>query len=645
MPESPRGQVLIIVSLAMVVLIGSGAFAVDLGRQAAEDRYIQNAADAAALAGCRALKAGDADSAAAAAAFSVAQVNLGGSPTGAAHTLPDPATGAPIYESGHSGDPSFLDAGILVSGGTVRVAIRAVVETSLGRVLGINELGARGRARCILEDAHAIPIIARRYANPPGPGNGFVDHMATEGTSQTGSVDPTSVLGYNGRTPASAGAPGPSFALFGPDAKASNDSQFRGFIALDIRNFRDAFSRRYYNGVPAGSKANSIATTCGSGCNGQDDYFLKPYPGPGFPPVISPADVDDQVAVIDGNKSAQVPSEFDAKYNVGDKVLLGLYNGTVMEIPDFTISMSAPIDVAATGTVTTGPTLTVGRHTGFNETVDLTLLGDTSAADPAHNIVDPVATAPAAGKMNIPTFTPDNFLPDAQRGTDVTLGNIETNAVAAGVYTAWVQGTSSGYGSVRRIPVSVRVGGAQPDFAVTVGTGDAANVGDTAEVPIYVTTAPSGTTKWDGGTVALSVDAASLPAGLSPASISFDASSVTPRTNTSSRSATMFINTAGLTPNSYTIDLRVQGTSAAGRPVIHLQPVTFSVATVAGGGRYVDIIGFGGFEILAIGSNYITARAISPVYDRPDHDGLRQFLTPRLVAWCHDLPLSSCTEN
>ena len=39
------GQVLVIVALGLVVLLGAAAFTIDLGRRAAEERYLQNAAD------------------------------------------------------------------------------------------------------------------------------------------------------------------------------------------------------------------------------------------------------------------------------------------------------------------------------------------------------------------------------------------------------------------------------------------------------------------------------------------------------------------------------------------------------------------------------------------------------------------------
>lgn len=59
---------------------------------------------------------------------------------------------------------------------------------------------------------------------------------------------------------------------------ASNDASFRGFIAVDIRNFASDVSRRYYNGVTAGTNANTIKQKEG-------EYILaRYYPGPPFLP-------------------------------------------------------------------------------------------------------------------------------------------------------------------------------------------------------------------------------------------------------------------------------------------------------------------------------------------------------------------------
>ena len=131
MERSDRGQVLVIVALGLVVLLAAAAFTIDLGRRAAEERYLQNAADAAALAGCRALIAGESDSAAAQAARQVAMINLENSPSGVSVPIPDDAHRE--YDDGYAGDPAHLTNGIIISGTSVRVALDVELPTVLAR--------------------------------------------------------------------------------------------------------------------------------------------------------------------------------------------------------------------------------------------------------------------------------------------------------------------------------------------------------------------------------------------------------------------------------------------------------------------------------------------------------------------------------
>ena len=56
--SAPRGQVLVIVALGIIVLLAIAGIAIDVGRLMAERRHMQTAADAAALAACQSLKDG-----------------------------------------------------------------------------------------------------------------------------------------------------------------------------------------------------------------------------------------------------------------------------------------------------------------------------------------------------------------------------------------------------------------------------------------------------------------------------------------------------------------------------------------------------------------------------------------------------------
>ena len=76
---------------------------------------------------------------------------------------------------------------------------------------------------------------------------------------------------------------GPIIALVGQGAAPSNAASFRGFVALDIRNFQSQTppSNVFYNGVTAGTNANTLKAL-------EASWVATGYPGPNFPPVIAP---------------------------------------------------------------------------------------------------------------------------------------------------------------------------------------------------------------------------------------------------------------------------------------------------------------------------------------------------------------------
>jgi hypothetical protein len=633
-----RGQVLVIFALGLSLLLAIAGLAIDIGRQVAEQRHIQTAADAATLAACRALINGDSDASAAAQARAIAAVNLENSPAAAAGFLaPD---GANVYESGHAGDPAYLLSGVLISGTTVRVAIESQVEALLARLVGVHSLQAVGRARCSLQGGPALPIVARRYVGPPGPGGGFVDAVATDATSTLGQVDASSVYGYDIRTPASEAEPGPTIELYGPDSKANNDSSFRGFVALDVRNFELPTSRVYYNGVTAGVTETTLKLLNG-------DYLLSGYPGPMFPPVTSPADPNDQIAVLIGNDSAMVLGNLSQVHVVGDRLLLAVYNGTVMEIPDFSITPPTAIVLpTTTATPVNGPNITVSRNNSFNSTVTLHLHGDHLAATPAYDLIPdepPDNDPPTAGHMNQPVWSTDVFIPD-KNGTTVAMQSMSSNAVPAGIYTVWLEGHSGDpYFQTRRYPAAVRIGGAVRDFSLGNSTTSAtiASLGGTANLQLYVSTTSVPATRWGptGSPVALTVDAGSFtdctytPATIGAGQLTISPSSVTPSAAGNGAPATLSINSFGLAPGCYTFVVRGTGTNHSGEPVTHLQQITFTVATTASNGQYVDIIGFAVFEVTNLDANAITARAVSPIAADANDPQLRRAQQARHVPW------------
>jgi hypothetical protein len=652
--EVERGQVLVLLALLIVILLAFAGLAIDGGRQTAERRHVQTAADAGALAACRELRQGASDATAAQAARDVALANLQSSPAGATATIADDL--AREYTSGHVGDPAYLESGIFVAGSTVRVAIRSVLPSTFGRVVGVQELETGARAHCALEGTPAIPIVARRYVNPPGPAGGFTDFLATAPTSTAGSVDTVDPRGYGPlRFPATETQPGPVFELYGPDSKANNDASFRGFVALDVRNFETTTSRVYYNGVTAGISETTLKSKEG-------DYLIDGYPGPAFPTVTTPSTGASQVAILTGNDSPMVVGNFDAGYDVGDRLLLGVYDGTVMEIPDFSITPPSAITLPTTTTTPiNGPSFTVSRNDAFASTVELHLHGDRFAPDPAFDILpDPSVTPPAAGDMNQPTWSTDVFVP-AKQGTAIAMNAISTNAVTPGIYTVWLEGHSGNpYYQTRRVPVVVRVNGTGAtgtptgpslrDFSLgnSISSGSTPSYGGTVALPIYVSTTSTTATKWGGpaaSAVSLSWDAATfstcslMPASLPSASqIAFSAASVTPSSSGDGALSNLSINTAGLGAGCYSFVIRATGTNGDGQPVTHLLTATFTVASAASSGQYVDVIGFAVFQVTAITSNSISAKAVTGIRAEPGDFSLRRAQLPRLIPWSYVPP-------
>ena len=121
---------------------------------------------------------------------------------------------------------------------------------------------------------------------------------------------------------------GPIIALVGQGASPSNAASFRGFVALDIRNFQYASppSNVFYNGVTRGTNANTLKAM-------EAGWVATGYPGPDFPPVTVPPDPNDQVGIIDGNSSGIVVDAINDRYDPGAEILAAVYSGHGLEHP------------------------------------------------------------------------------------------------------------------------------------------------------------------------------------------------------------------------------------------------------------------------------------------------------------------------
>src|SRR3989442_4522428 len=193
--RSSTGQVLVIFAVSITVLFGAAGLAFDIGRFYSERRFLQNAADAAALAAASALIRGETVAQADAEARDILTRNFMSSPSGVTPALP-PVT--PVYVTGHSGDPNYLLNGILINGNDIRVAVQNTLGYTFGRVVGLDQNTIGGQAR-VATNGYGLPIAVRHYINAPGPTTGaispcdgdlhdFQDLVSTADTSCLGTV-------------------------------------------------------------------------------------------------------------------------------------------------------------------------------------------------------------------------------------------------------------------------------------------------------------------------------------------------------------------------------------------------------------------------------------------------------------------------
>ena len=630
-PEGARGQVIVIFALSLVALMAVAGLAFDIGRFYSEKRFLQNAADAGALAVANALIRGESSTDAEAEGRDVLARNLVGSPTGTAAVV----AVTPQYAAGHAGDPEHLTSGILItSGGDVRVAVRGDVTYTFGRVIGLGSAVVGGQAR-VASKGDLLPIAVRHYINAPGPFDGaiapcdgntnhFQDLMSTANTSCLGSMTDASLRSTpNPGSPFNASIPdddpvnhGPIIALVGQGATPSNAASFRGFVALDIRNFQyqSPPSNVFYNGVTSTMNANVIKDI-------EAGWVAGGYPGPDFPPVTVPPDPNDQVGIIDGNSSGIIVDEINVRYKPGDEILAAVYSGTVQSIPDFAYTVATTATINTNQNRDNAVSMNVTKNASFTGVVATSAFPDWGdAGHPWGTTLTPLA------------FSPSPLTPN---GT-VTWSTFQTASAPQGVYTVWIQGHSSDPVLLDHYyPVGIAIGSVNRDFSTSSGATIAlANTGETGTAPVTVSTTNNNGTFF-GGTVSLSVEGGAdsngvLPAGIGTVSVS--PSSITLNKGMS-QTATISVNGGTLGPGVYALTLRVTGTNSAGQPVTRMVPITLTIATASSSNEYVDILGFATFRITGMDSNAVYGYAISGVYADMNDPALRRGQVARLVPW------------
>ncbi|HEU4573156.1 MAG TPA: pilus assembly protein TadG-related protein [Candidatus Limnocylindrales bacterium] len=634
--DRDRGQVLVIFCLGIVALFAAAGLAFDVGRFYVERRFLQNAADAAALAAANALIRGESTAQADTRARESLTANFATPPNGLVPALP-PAT--PVYDSGHAGDPTYLSNGILISGCDVRVAVQNSVGYTFGRVVGLlaSTIGAQARAKC---DGNLLPIAVRQYVNAPGPNPGnpsscngnqsqFMDFFATEQTSCLGTdsdrslrTDPSPGSAFDASNPDSDPVNhGGVVTILGQGAQPSNGADFRGFVALDIRNFATT-NQFYYNNITAGTTNNTLKSF-------EANWIANGgYPGPAFPPATTPPDPNDQVAVMSGNSTGVAITAVNQRFSPGDEVQVAVYPGITMAIPDFTLSDPGTISVPTTGPATSNGSFKASRNQAFTGTVALSTVAD--SLDPQN----PMVTGALQGGGTPVSYTPNPVTPSLGSGQTVTMTNVATSGALTGIYTLWIMGQAgSPYLTTKYQPFALNVGAVSRDFVITANQSSAlvAN-GGTATFTLNLKRSNTSF----GGNVALSVDPTmpwgSLPSGLG--ATSFSSTSVSP-TNGNGTSVTFTVNAGTVAPGDYTLVVRASGTNGDGQRVTHLLPLKISVGTAAGSGNqeYVDIVGFAVMRIAYVDSNHVDAYAITPVITDPSDSRLSRGQVARLVPW------------
>ena len=633
-PTRARGQVIVIFAISLVALLAAAGIAFDIGRFYSERRFLQNAADAGALAAANALGQGMTDSQAIDQAKTILSRNFIGDPNGVTPSLPPDS---PVYESGHAGDPKYLVNGILISGTDVRVAIQNPIPYTFGQIVGLGQSTIGARAHVLMHGS-LLPIVVRHYVGAPGPNvapvspctgsEDFQDYVATADTACLGTdtnavlrTNPSPGLAFDPTNPNNDTAHhGPIQPLVGQGATPSNSASFRGFVVLDIRNFSSATSNVFYNGVTAGTNPQVLK-------NLEAGWVANGYPGPGFPPIIAPPDPNDQIGLTSGNSAGIIVAAIGTRYRAGDEIVAAVYSGTVMTIPDFTLpGPTQPLAIGTTQNRNNTVAMSITRNASFTGQVT------SSAQTDLNDATNPLGL----GTLLPITFTPNPLTPN---GT-VTWSQFQTSGASPGISTVWVQGhSSSPYLTDHYVPVAVNVGAVARDFTSDLTpAGALATITATGGTTTLVTTMSTSnvTSTYLGGSVALSIEAgppSQTPGGPSGiGATTFSANNFTLGKN-GSQAVTITFNAGSLGPGEYALTLRATGTNLDGIKVTHLYPITLDVATAGTSNQYVDIMGFAAFRITSVNSNSIDGYAISPSYATADDAGLRRVLVPRLAAW------------
>ena len=639
------------------VLMGFAALGIDVGRFYSERRYLQDAVDAAALACARAYaQTGTASGAWAAGDAILQDRNLLGNPLGIDVTYPRPYDLLTMVYDG-AATPHNLISGILpvnTNGLGCRVAITVQVPTFLIKIvspaLNTISMTTRGYAK---SKGGFLPSVVKRWENGPGPGNGntnqFIDHIMKEGFDYQCTMTNSSACTVAQNVP---GEKGREFVLFGQSAKATNDASFRGYIALDIRNFTTTDGSGnlihtqtepgFFNQVDVTSSINILKAF-------EAAWINEGYSGPDLCPVevgnFAPCA---QLAVLNGSNSGIFVEDYENRFRIGDKLLLQLYDGTVKTVPDFNIQ-SGTLILPNTGTGTSTVQYTFSPQFAISgATVTTTLIPDngTMTTDGGGTAsVNPFLNGCAT--MSSPAFSANPTLPNQDTYTQIW-NTITTSGCDKGIFQAWLRGTSSApYTSrVHETLVNINVGGQARDYSLAASDAyvDINSPGDPANFVIRTTTSAGGSTKWTGNNLLTlswakcptTINTSILPPEVLVCGINGVIGATTVTNVDPGEDHTFNVQTTlARSGEVYKGWVRETGLDdVTNKRVTHLLEVTIEVGIIPGGAtQYADVLGFAVFEVTQINSNEVWGRAISGSYLDPNDPALAIGRKIGLVPW------------
>jgi hypothetical protein len=641
--DGEHGQVLVIFVLALVALMGAAGLAIDIGRFYSERRFLQNAADAAALAAANTLIAGKTTDAARTEALAVIARNFQIPPNGITPSVPPPS-GSEVYQAGQAGSPSALIDGILIDATGVRVAVRNTVPYTFGRAVGFTSQQIYARARVAFR-GNLLPIAVRNFVKAPGSNTGsapcvdnqtkFMDFFSTANTACVGTdtnatnrVQPNAGAAFNTANPDSDRTNhGPVIEILGQGAQPGNGADFRGFVALDVRSYLNATSQLYYNDVPSGVTSSVLKDLAARW------IYTGGYPGPDLAPITSPPDAKDQIGLLFGNSTGAAVTAVSERFAPGDTALVLVYSGLTQAIPDFTMNSPSAMTLPTTGTTTNVGNFKVGRNQSFAGQVALTTVGDAGDAQ------NPLTNGTLTGATPL-SYSPNPVTPAQGQGTSVGITDAVTSGATTGIYTLWLKGQAgSPYLTTKYFPMAVQVGSVQKDFAFTAPGGAEAvapTLGSTATYTLNLKAVTNGNNAFNTAGINLSVEANpedTMPAGIGAATFS-NATPLAGQTGQGT-TVTLTISAGSLPEGQYPLVIRATGVNTDGYKVTHLLPITFGVVTGSSNSNtsYVDVTGYAVMRIASITSNTVYAYAISPVITDPNDSRLRLGQVARLVAW------------